>query len=389
MQYCNVFPLSQASEYYGQTNIDFLLNLDNTMLVPGSINIEGEVAVYPDLSNTASPYNGEDLLYDAQAGFHALFRDLTVEFQNTGVVENLLNYGRFAKMNTVALCHQESIAVESVTSVEGKVSNEVQVRGMLYGRSTTDPYIPFSVKPLFCLNKASAPVSGNATGQVRIRLRLAPNEEFLYGSGFNLGSTGYVIKSLRLRYMTVPEDGKKTPVQMETYQTFRAAIDSNNQNVSTFVPGLCDAIHMSFIPQTTEGTPTKNYLQLAVPPGVPPLGASSDTYTGNHYGFERVYYAINDTDTALVGFTLESREEIISNALRSFKAPPDKYAALIRQFNKEDASDGYMLGIPFGGLINFSTSKLSMELQSKCSNLSDSTAGIHIAYLYARCLTSM
>jgi len=359
------------------------------MLVPGSINIEGEVAVYPDLSNTASPYNGEDLLYDAQAGFHALFRDLTVEFQNTGVVENLLNYGRFAKMNTVALCHQESIAVESVTSVEGKVSNEVQVRGMLYGRSTTDPYIPFSVKPLFCLNKASAPVSGNATGQVRIRLRLAPNEEFLYGSGFNLGSTGYVIKSLRLRYMTVPEDGKKTPVQMETYQTFRAAIDSNNQNVSTFVPGLCDAIHMSFIPQTTEGTPTKNYLQLAVPPGVPPLGASSDTYTGNHYGFERVYYAINDTDTALVGFTLESREEIISNALRSFKAPPDKYAALIRQFNKEDASDGYMLGIPFGGLINFSTSKLSMELQSKCSNLSDSTAGIHIAYLYARCLTSM
>ena len=287
VSYSNVFPLSQASEYFSQTNVDFLLNLDNVKLVPGSVVIEGEVAFLPTRSLSTTFYNGEDILYDAQTGFHALFRDLTVEMANVGVVENLMNYPRLAKMATVALTHQESIAVESVNAVEGKVANEIQARGMMYGRNTTDGYIPFSVAPLFCLNKASGPLSGNATGQVRVRVRLAPDEEVLYGSDFVLGTTGYIVKNLRCRYVTVPDDGKTSTVQMEVYQTFRSAIDSNNQNISTFVPGLCSAIHMSFIPQITEGTPTANYLQLAVLPGIPPLGASG-SYTGGAYGAERI-----------------------------------------------------------------------------------------------------
>jgi hypothetical protein len=191
-----------------------------------------------------------------------------------------------------------------------------------------------------------------------------------------------------MRYIVVPDDGKKGQVQMEVYQTFRSAIDSNNQNISTFIPGLCDSIHMSFIPQVTEGTPTKNYLQLAVPPGTPPLGASG-SYTGGHYGIERIYYSVADTDTAVVGFTLESREEIVHNALRSFKAPADKFGALIRHFNQEDASDCYLVGIPFGGLIDFSRVKFSMEVESQCSNDAQLTTGVHIVYLYARCLSTV
>ena len=387
-QYANIFPLSQKSEYYSQENVDFLLNLDNVKLVPGSIVIEGEVAVFPNRS-TAVAYSGEDIMYDAQTGFHALCRDITTEFQNVGVIENFMNYPRYVKMATVALTHDESLAVESVNAVEGKLMNAGQTRGMLYGRSVADPYIPFSVKPLFCLNKANAPMSGAATGQVRVRVRLAPDEEFLYGTGFAIGTSGYIIKNLRMRYIVVPDDGQKGPVQMEVYQTFRSALDSNNQNISTFIPGLADAVHVSFIPQITEGTPQKNYLQLAVPPGIPPLGSSSDTYTGGHYGIERLYYSVADTDTAVVGFTLESREEIVHNALRSFKAPADKYGSLIRHYNQEDASDCYLVGIPFGGLIDFSRVKFSMEVQSQCSNDATVTTGVHIAYLYSRCLSTV
>ena len=387
-QYANIFPLSQKSEYYSQENVDFLLNLDNVKLVPGSIVIEGEVAVFPNRS-TAVAYSGEDIMYDAQTGFHALCRDITTEFQNVGVIENFMNYPRYVKMATVALTHDESLAVESVNAVEGKLMNAGQTRGMLYGRSTADPYIPFSIKPLFCLNKANAPMSGAATGQVRVRVRLAPDEEFLYGTGFAIGTSGYIIKNLRMRYIVVPDDGQKGPVQMEVYQTFRSALDSNNQNISTFIPGLADAVHVSFIPQITEGTPQKNYLQLAVPPGIPPLGSSSDTYTGGHYGIERLYYSVADTDTAVVGFTLESREEIVHNALRSFKAPADKYGSLIRHYNQEDASDCYLVGIPFGGLIDFSRVKFSMEVQSQCSNDATVTTGVHIAYLYSRCLSTV
>jgi hypothetical protein len=387
-QYANVFPMSQQEFYYAQSNVDFILQLDNAKLLPGSLCIEGEVAVFPDKSVPATQYDGQDLMYDARAGYHALFRDLTTELQTSGVLENLLNYPRLVKMATVALTLDESLGSESVNAVEGKLMNNAQTRGNLYGRSTTDPYIPFSVKPMFCLNKASAAMAGSATGQVRVRVRLAPDEEFLFGSAFVLGTTGYIIKNLRLRYMTIPDDGKKQTIQVETYQTFRSAVDSNNQNISTYIPGNVDSVHMSFIPQINEGTPTKNYLQLAVPPGVPPLGASSSTYTGGHYGIERLYYAISDVDSALVGFTMESREEIVHNGLRSFKASADKYGALIRHFNDEDASDCYIAGIPMGGLIDFSRNKFAVEIQSKCSN-ENSATGVHVCYIYARCLSAI
>lgn len=387
--YANVFPLSQKEFYYSQENVDFLLNLDNVKLVPGSVVIEGEVAVFPDRAQTGTLYNGQDIMYDAQSGFHGLLRDLTTEFQNVGIIENFMNYPRYAKMATVALTHDESLAVESVNAVEGKVMNAGQTRGMLYGRSSTDSYIPFSVKPLICLNKANAPMSGNATGQVRVRVRLAPDEEFLYGTGFTQGTTGYIIKNLRMRYMVVPDDGKKQAVQMEVYQTFRSALDSNNQNISTFVPSMSDAVHISFIPQVSEGNPQKNYLQLAVVPGTPPLVPAPGTYTGGAYGIERLYYSVNDTETALVSFTLESREELLINGLRSFKAPADKYGALIRHFNQADASDCYIVGIPFGGLIDFSRVKFSMEVQSQCTNDASLTSGVHIVYMYFRCLSTV
>ena len=389
--YSNIFPLSQKENYFAQENVDFLLNLDNTKLVPGSLVFEGEVAVYPD--KTATPplvaYAGENIMFDCRAGFHALFRDITTEFQNTGVVENLANYPRLVKMQTIALTHDESLACESVNAVEGKLMSDSQTRGLLYGRSNVDEYIPFSVKPLICINKATGPIAGSATGQMRLRVRLAADEEFLFGAAFAQGTTGYIIKNLRCRYMTVPDDGKKQPIQLEVYQTFRSAVDSNNQNISTFIPGLVDSVHMSFIPQVNEGQATKNYLQCAVLPGIPPLGASSDTYTGGHYGIERLYYALSDVDSALVGFTMESREEIVLNALRSFKAPADRYGALIRHFNKEDYSDCYMAGIPLGGLIDFSRTKFAVEIQSKCTNEVSSTSGTHICYIFARCLSTI
>jgi len=191
-----------------------------------------------------------------------------------------------------------------------------------------------------------------------------------------------------MRYVTVPEDGKNGPIQMQVYQTYRSAIDSNNANVSVFIPGQVDAVHMSFIPQVSEGTPQSNYLQLAVPPGKPIYGLSNDTYTGTQYGLSRLFYAVNAVDSALVGFVLESQQEIVFNGLRSFNASADKYATLIRKFN-QPVSDCYIAGIPFGGLIDFSKSKFAMELQSDITNVSDSTSGVHICYLYARTLASI
>lgn len=387
-KYRSIFPLSQREFYQADANCDFVLSLQGEKLLPGSVTLEGEVAVFSNLS-AGTAYAGEDIRVDPRVGWHSLARDWTTEFQNLGVIESFINYPRYVAMSTVATQFDDSLSSESALACEGRASTEGILRGHLYGRSSAgDPYVPFSIVPQIVINKASGPLSSQATGQIRLRVRLAPNTEALYGEDMTY-DVGYQIKNLKLRFQTIPDDGKLSDVQLQVHTVYRSNCDSNNQNISTFVPTLCSAVQMSFINQTVEGTIKKNYLQLSPLPGIAPIGAVGNAVpvASDSYGIERLDYAINDTDSgALVDFTMESREEILRNALRSFDPKMSKYSALIRHFNTASANDCYIAGIPFGALINFQTNKFAVEIQSQCSN---STAAAFVAYLYFVGLISM
>jgi hypothetical protein len=376
--------MSQRAEYLSNENCDFTLTLDNEKLVSGTVVIEGVVAVYTDTLDPPTRLANQEVYYDPLAGFHSLFRDFTTEFSTIGVVETFQNYPRLVKMQTIATEYDDSLPMESRLSLEGRCSNVRQTKAFLNGTEAgskdTQAGVSFSVKPLICINKASSPLSSTATGLIKVRVRLAPDSEFLFGNGVT-SSVYYKITQLRCRYQTIPDDGKLVPTQMEIYNVYRASLESNNQNISTFVPSLCDAVHLSFIPQTEEGQLTKNYLRCAVPLGKAPFGASSQDQM-NEYGLERIIYAVNDVDSAIVGFTLQSREEICTNGLRSFRNPAVKYSELIRHF-REPNSDRYVAGLNFGGLIDFSTSKFSSELQSQSQGQS------LIVYCYFRCSATL
>ena len=384
VRYRSIYPLSQRATYEADSNIDFVLSLEGEKLLPGSVVLEGEVAVYP---TAGVAYAGQDIRFDPRVGWHCLARDWTTEFQSVGVIESFQNYPRWVKMSTVATQFDDSLASESVLSCEGRAPTEGVARGHLYGRSLADPYVPFSIVPQIVVNKASAPLSSQATGQIRLRVRLAPVSEAFYGAGMT-SAVSYAIKNLKLRFQTIPDDGKLAPVQLEVHTVYRSNCDSNNQNISTFVPTLCSAVQMSFIKQSDEGTLSENYLQLSPLPGIAPVGAvGSNPNASESYGIERLMYAINDSDSgAVVDFTFESREEIVRNGLRAFDAKMAKYGALIRHFNTPGANDCYIAGVPFGNLINFQSNKFAVEIQSQCSN---TTAAAFVAYLYFTGLISM
>jgi len=378
--YKSIFPLSQHSTYNGDENVDFVLSFEGQKLVPGSLYLEGKIQILNDAGTTMT--NADDIKYDPYTGYHGLFRDITTEFQTQGTVESVVGYPRMCKMQTVATNYEESMASESQLAVEGVCPNDIIAHGYCLGE--VGGFQSFSVKPKICLNRASGPISAKVSAQVKIRVRLAPNIEFLYGTDCT-SNTSYVITDLALRYQTIPDDGKATPVTMNVTHTFRTQLDSNNQNISTYVPGPVDNFTASFIPQVSEGSYQLNYLQMAAPPGQPPLGADPTATTAQGYGVERLYIAVNDTDSALVSFTLESREEIVVNGLRAYQSPAQKYSALIRHFRAQ-SSDCYLIGLPFGGLLDFSQTKFAVEIQSQCTSQNNET-GTHIAYFYFRGLT--
>jgi len=384
VNYRSIYPLSQKSQYSENDNIDFVLSLDNEKLVPGSVTLEGEAAIFT--TGTTKVDGPDRIYYEPRVGYHGIIRNLTTTFQNLGIVEQLTDYPRLVKMRGLATKYDNEYGSQTDTCVEGRVPTKKMAKGMAEGltysvnRGNTTPqsYVPFSLKLENSLNKANAPISSAVTGQIRLQIRLSPNQEFLFGEDLT-ANTNYKVQNLKLRYITIPDDGSRNPIQMERYSSFRALIDSNNQNISTFVPGgLADSVHMSFISLANEQDATQNYILCSPPPGIPPLGVSQDV-APDSYGLERVTYAINDTDTALVGWTLESREEIVRNGIRSFNPSTQQFSALIRHMRDPQFPDGYIAGIPFGGLMNLQQNKFACELESQVTNATQ-----YAAYLYFR-----
>lgn len=370
--------MSQKQSYSPSENVDFVLSLEGEKLVPGSLCLEGHCI---PRHNAAAITDAEAIYYDHHAGFHSLFRDITTEFQNLGIAEKLDNYPRLVHMSALASIYEDSLGSESQNACEGRLPAMRASNGMLQG-NTNGKEVPFSLKLQIAANKSSGPLSAESTGSIRIRLRLASAGEFFYGATVD-GTTTYTLDGdLKLRYQTIPDDGSKQPVKLEVYHAYKTNIDSNNANVSTFVPGLCDAFHISFKKQQDESDVTKNYLGCEPLPGEPPYGADPSE-TSASYGIERLYYAVNDVDNALFGFTMTSKNEILYNGLRSFRAPPARFGNLLSYTQRTDYPDGYLGGAPLGGMVDFSKNKFACEIQSKCNNNAD---GIYSMYVYFRCL---
>ena len=374
-----VFPLAKKDEYSPNDTIDFVISLENKKLVPNSLVICGDAAVYKtagaDSGSSTAPTVTQQVLIDAQAGYHSLFRDFTSEFRQVGIAESFSYYPRYAKMHNEALLDRDSMGTETDNAIAGVCPTQVVRRGYNYGidsgavQSGAHPasaFVPFALKPLIAPNKCDQGIPGSQLGVLRIRTRLAPNDEVLYGADVDANS-GYFIRNLQIRFETIPDDGSRPPLNMEIYNTSRQIIETNQANLSTFVAGQSSAVHISFSNIADEANATKNYLRCATIPGTPltpELATAAVSSTGNN-GAERLYYAINDTQTALVGFTMQTREEMVYNYLRSWNLEPKEYINVQRRLNDEES---YGLGIPFGSLLDFSQQQFSVDIDSDVDN---------------------
>ena len=397
-QYSVVFPLAKRSNYESNETIDFVISLENRKLVPNSLTLCGDAAVYttkvsgsPETSTAPTP--AEELLIDPDTGYHSLFRDIVSEFRQVGVAESFSYYPRYVKMKHQAMVDRDSLGTETNNAIEGCCPNQVVRRGYNYGINSDTvttgsfpqgAFVPFALKPQIAPNKCDQGIPGNQLGVLRLRIRLSPDEEVLFGQDAGSAS-GYFIKNLQIRFETEPDDGTRPPLNMEVYNINRQVIETNQANLSTFVPGKCSAVHMSFNSTVNESTLGENFLKCTTIPGTPLTtdGGEATTVDGAN-GADRLYYAINDSQTALVGFTMQTREEMVYNYLRSWNLEPKNYGIVQRRLNNKE---GYGLGIPFGTLLDFSQQQFSVDIDSDIGGAVD--AGPFAVYLYFKGLVTL
>ena len=356
--YKRIQPLSVASEYKAGQTVDFLLTFEGEALVPGSLYLEFNLAA----KEAGVALDGTtDVRYDPFAGAHGLIREITTTSRNAGVLENLNSYARCVKHRRVATNNVEELGTVSSNSIELCLPSDKLTQPMLAG-DVHEQKLPVCLYLQNCLNFASGPINYNKLGETRIRLTLAPNAEFFHGTAVT-NDTEYIISNLRLNYRTMPaiEDG---PVVMQVMTSNRDVISTSQQTIETLVPIVCDAVSCSVIKVAKEQSLTDNTLLMQAPPSRPLPGYSgNDTY----YGFNRVQYAVNSSETELQAYPLESREEVILNGLRVYQRGTGSHCCTQDRWSYDEqnnASDCYLFGTPFTQAMDFRSAKFATELHS-------------------------
>jgi hypothetical protein len=225
--------------------------------------------------------------------------------------------------------------------------NSSAITKVLMMGNGNDRSASFSFKPDIAFNKPSDNIPFNKSGVCKITLRLATNYQFLFGSGMSAAYT-YEIQDLQLHYKTVPMTSVKQ-LQFQTVESISNTVESNNSSLATLVPAIVESVSCVFIRSKNLDQAVPNHLSLEIPPAV-----------------SRVEFSFNDSTTQYISFVLEDREEILANYQQSWGYTGKSNISLL-QLDHEGKS--YGIGLPFGQLVDMSSSKFGLTLQSQIDNL--------------------
>jgi len=344
-----IFPQSFKDSYSQNDVVDFVMTFENQSMLANSIRITGDLYINSTgataiTSNSVD--NSKNVVFDSITGIHGAWQAIT-SVSDSGVLENNNDYPRYVKAKAMSSLANTQFGTESsrVCELRSGDTNSTIARALATGNPNSRG-ISFSMVPDIALNKSSDHIPFNKTGPCKITLRLATNNQFLYGSD-NDSNYNYEIKNLQLHYRTIPQSSSKQ-LQFETVMSISNTIDSNNASLATRVPATVQSVSCVFIREKNLNQLKPNHLALEVPPAV-----------------ERVEFSFNDSTTQYLTYELTNREEILYNYQRSW-GQGKKHNMTLELLDHEGRS--YGIGMPFGQLIDMSNSKFGLNLKSNISN---------------------
>jgi len=359
--YHRVIPENLKDSYKEFDQVDYLLSFEGRKMVLGSLRIEGEVEVLKGASPMLN-HATDNLQLDGMVGAHSFFESFTTSIQSgANVVENLTEYPRYAKMVSTATSGRSDM--NNANNVcEMKAPLDQMTTGMLVGISpNTQIATPihlnpdFSIKPLICVNSGSGSISSRKSGDIRLSFQLVRNNGALFGND-NDGTYTYNLKDLRVRFISVPDDGSNDSIVLKTKQNIKQSIQSSFANIQTKVGSRVSGVSISFQKQINENTATHNNLTLDKVPNL-----------------SQTQFLFNDSTNTLITYLIKSYSEVVDRYIDSFMDTGRNKLSLQDLAN----NDGFGVGLDFGQILNFENNKFSLQLNSGVSSASPL-----IAYMY-------
>lgn len=355
MSHNTIFPLSTKDAYRQNDIVDFLLAFEGKAIAQNSIRITGKVRV--GLAADVNANNGnrldvtKDVQIDGTVGIAGAFQSITCSTDQQGVIENQNEHPRYVKAKSVAQTTAQHLFTDTRNTTELRTGADIHTRYLLAGNSTTvvaDAQIPFSWKPDCAFNKTNQNISNKKTGGVKLSVRLATDQQFLYGA--DASTMSYALYDLRLEYKTIPDKGSSGNLVFATIQMIKSTAESNNTNLSTRVPAIVQSVSILFHKDSQLNAYAYNHLQLEEPPAV-----------------SRVEFSFNDSLTTYYNFALETVQEILYNYQKSWGVEGGSKNNL--NFPLLNRNENYGIGMPFGTYIDMTKgSKFGINILSNINS---------------------
>ena len=367
IRYHSVLPENTKDSYGEYDTVDFQLTFENRQLVSNSIRIEADLDVYS--AGTTKLTAANRIYIDNQIGGHTFFSHITTELQSKGVVENLQEYPRYVRMLAEGSMSPDDV-FNSENVCELRTPGKKVTNALLMGIVDDNDKITagdsrsndFAIKPIFALNQMSGDLSYNKSGAVRVSVKLARNFSALYGPDMAAGSN-YVIKNLRLSFMSTPDSGSKSPIQMRTKLNIKQSVNSAVANISTKVPAVCNSVSCSFQRQSRENTMNFNNVETEVLPNV-----------------KELQFLFNDSQSQYITFQIKDQQELLKRYLQSLSDGKSNRLSLLNL----RANKGYGIGLDFRDFIDLSNQKFNVQLVSDVQSTDK-----YIMYMYFHSLLSI
>jgi hypothetical protein len=337
----------QKSSYSEFEVVDFFIKSDRN-LVKNSLRLEGEIQM--NSAGSTRLVFADNVGFNPRLGMHGLLKNVVVSIGGQ-VVENLQEgYAKYINLvessgrtldgvyNSDKLCELQCPNIHAAYALASGVKQDA-------GNSNfQDP--DFSFKPNCCLNKMSDNLPLSRVGMVKVSVTLARNASFMMGDGVD-ADCNYSLKNLRLTYRTT-EAADVPQVEMKTVSVIKQTLNNPFSNIDARVNSDVESVVVSFIRQSEENDLKKDSNRLAQPEGI-----------------EEVQFLINDSTNGYLQYVIDNPSDMVSRGLEAMRDGGSTNA----NYENIKASDGFLTGLKFPRVMNFSNNKLSMQVKSQVSNL--------------------
>lgn len=365
--YHSARPLNDNSNGFGEfDSVDFEILDMGRKLMKNSVYIEADLVV--NQSGTTEIATNAFVGVNNNIGYHAFYESFSVDAKGQNV-QNLQSYGRYVNVVNTASSNMGSVFTPQGQAEGLQITEEAgrYVCQAVFGDHTdaghevTRP-AQMCIKPKICLNSMMGDdYSFAKSGAIRLSFNLARNGTALQGSGVT-AATNYKLQNIRLRYMTILDDGKQGPILMNSVTSVKQTMNSEQGNFSVKVPSKAvTGLVVTYISQSNETSLVEDCYALESLPAL-----------------DEIVYLFSDSQSKYISYNVTDKDEMLALGLEALAAGGVK--CKVNSFQAR-ASRNIVHGLNFQSTVDLSSSPLAINLRSSSAKIASDPRNVYMHFL--------